>query len=75
MDDITKEMKKERDKYIKQYQRAYKELQNECNNLKELIDNTDPLNIDFNSKVREINNLKDICNQIHYNIVKYEYKY
>ena len=63
----------EKQKAINQYQKAYKELKIECNNLKKLIETTDPLDIDFNSKIRQINNLKDICNNLHYRIGVFEF--
>ena len=74
-DELTKEMKKQRDYYIKQYEKTHKQLKIECENLKELIDTVDPLNIDFDNKVKEINNLKTMCNRLHYRIVKYEALY
>lgn len=73
MDEHKQRIKNERDEYLKQYERAYKELQKECNELKELIDTVDPLNIDFDAKTNQINNLKHICNNLHYRIVKREF--
>ena len=75
MDELKKQIEIEKQQYIKQYQRAYKELQIECKNLKELIDTVDPLNIDFNQKIKEINNIKEVCEQLHYRIIQREFKY
>ena len=73
--ELKKEMKQQRDYYIKQYEKTHKQLKIECDNLKELMETVDPLNIDFDSKVDEINNLKTMCNRLHYRIVSCEALY
>lgn len=51
--------------YREQYEKTYKELLKECDNLKKLLDTVDPMDIDFESKIYKIGNLKAQCNHLH----------
>lgn len=52
-----------------QYERVYKELQLECDKLKELLETVDPLDIDFKQKYCTIDNLKFKLNKLHLDII------
>lgn len=59
----------ENNKEFIRYKRIYDELLRECEELKMLGDEIDPLKYDFDSKVTRINHLKDKLNQYHYNLL------
>lgn len=52
-----------------QYERVYKELQLECDKLKELLETVDPLDIDFKQKYETIDNLKFKLTKLHLDII------